>query len=141
MSVSVEVTIERPPEEVFAQLADARRLPGWMEEFESVEGGPPGPGAGYRYRMRRGAESTFAYVEFDPPRRIRWSGPPVKTGPGSLAPDGTFPAEPAGGASRVRMELDPRPGGILRALTPLLRRSMRSGAVQDLARLKAQLEP
>jgi uncharacterized protein YndB with AHSA1/START domain len=41
MSVSVEVTIERPPDEVFAHLADAERLPEWMEEFESWRAGHP----------------------------------------------------------------------------------------------------
>jgi uncharacterized protein YndB with AHSA1/START domain len=106
-----------------------------------VEGGPPGLGATYRYRMSRGAESAFEYREFDPPRRLRWAGPPLRTGPGSLAPNGSFTVEPANGGSRVRVELDPRASGLLRALMPLLRRSMRGGAVQDLARLKALLEP
>jgi hypothetical protein len=75
MSVSVEVTIERPPDEVFAHL------------------------------------------------------------------NGSFTVEPANGGSRMRVELDPRPGGPPARAMPLLRPSMRSGALQDLARLKALLEP
>jgi uncharacterized protein YndB with AHSA1/START domain len=140
VSVSVEVTVDRSPAEVFGYLADGERLPEWMEEFDYVRGGPPGPGASYRYRMRRGAESTFEYSEYEPPRRVAWTGPAVRAGPGSLAPNGSFTVEPADGASRVRVELDPRPGGLFRLLLPLLRRSMRASAVQDLARLKAQLE-
>ena len=140
MSVSVEVTIERSPAEVFDHVADGERLPDWMEQFEYVRGGPPGPGASYRYRMSRGAESSFEYSEYDPPRRVAWTGPAVRAGPGSLAPNGSFTVEPADGGSRVLLELDPRPGGVFRLLLPLLRRSMRASAVQDLSRLKAQLE-
>ena len=30
MAVSVEATVERPPEEVFPVVADGERLPDWM---------------------------------------------------------------------------------------------------------------
>ena len=143
MAVSVEVTVGRPPEEVFPVVADGERLPDWMEDFERVEQtseGPPGLGTEYRYKMRRAPESTFEWSEFEPGRRVRWAGPPLKTGPGSLEPRGGIDVEPADGGSRVRVTLDPRAGGAMKLLLPLMRRSMRNGAVQNLSRLKAMLE-
>jgi uncharacterized protein YndB with AHSA1/START domain len=143
MAVSVEVTVERPPGEVFPVVADGERLPEWMEDFERVEQrseGPPGLGTEYRYKMRRAPESTFEWSEFVPGRRVAWSGPPLKTGPGSLEPRGGIDVEPADEGSLVRVTLDPVPRGAIKLLMPIMRRSMRNGAVQNLSRLKALLE-
>jgi uncharacterized protein YndB with AHSA1/START domain len=143
MTVSVEVTVERPPEQVFPVVADGERLPEWMEDFERVEQvseGAPALGTEYRYKMRRAPESTFQWSEFEPGRRVRWSGPPVKAGPGSLEPRGGIDVEPAAEGSRVRVTLDPVPRGAMKLLLPIMRRSMRNGAVQNLSRLKALLE-
>jgi uncharacterized membrane protein len=143
MGVSVEVTIGRPPEKVFPVVADGERLPEWMEDFERVEQlseGPPALGTEYSYKFKRSPESTFEWSEFEPGRRVAWSGPPLKTGPGSLQPRGGIDVEPAPEGSRVRVTLDPLPGGVMKAMLPLLRRSMRNGAVQSLSRLKALVE-
>jgi uncharacterized membrane protein len=143
MAVSVEATVERPPEEVFPLVADGERLPEWMEDFERVEQvseGPPALGTEYRYKFKRSPESTFEWSEFEPGRRVAWSGPPLKTGPGSLQPRGGIDVEPAPEGSRVRVTLDPLPGGVMKAVLPLMRRSMRNAAVQNLSRLKAMLE-
>jgi uncharacterized membrane protein len=143
MAVSVEVTVERPPQEVFPVVADGERLPEWMEDFERVEQvseGPPRLGTEYRYKMRRSPESTFEWSEFEPGRRVRWSGPPVKTGPGSLEPRGGIEVEPSEDGSRVRVTLDPIPHGVMKLLMPVMRRSMRNGAIQNLSRLKALLQ-
>jgi uncharacterized protein YndB with AHSA1/START domain len=143
MAVSVEATVERPPEEVFPVVADGERLPEWMEDFERVEQvseGPPGLGTEYRYKFKRSPESTFQWSEFEPGRRVAWDGPALKTGPGSLQPRGGIDVEPAAEGSRVRVTLDPLPGGVMKVLLPLLRRSMRNGAVQNLSRLKALVE-
>ena len=143
MGVSVEVTVERPPEAVFGVVADGERLPEWMQDFERVEQiseGPPGLGTEYRYKMSRGPESTFAWSEFEAGRRVRWRGPPLKTGPGSLEPRGGIDVEPADDGSLVRVTLDPVPRGAIRLAMPIMRRSMRNGAVESLSRLKALLE-
>ena len=143
MAVSVEATIGRPPEEVFPVVADGERLPEWMEDFERVEQvseGPPARGTEYRYKFKRSPESTFEWSEFDPGRRVAWSGPPLKTGPGSLQPRGGIDVEPAPEGSRVRVTLDPLPGGVKKAMLPVLRRPMRKGAVLSLSRLKALVE-
>lgn len=143
MAVSVEATIGRPPEDVFPVVADGERLPEWMEDFERVEQvseGSPAQGTEYRYKFKRSPESTFEWSEFEPGRRVAWSGPPLKTGPGSLQPRGGIDVEPAPEGSRVRVTLDPLPGGVMKALLPVLRRPMRKGAVQSLSRLKALVE-
>jgi uncharacterized membrane protein len=143
MAVSVEATVERPPEEVFPIVADGERLPEWMEDFERVEQvseGPPRLGTEYRYKFKRSPESTFEWSEFEPGRRVAWDGPPLKTGPGSLRPRGGIDVEPAEEGSRVRVTLDPLPSGAMKVVLPLMRRSMRNGAVQNLSRLKALVE-
>jgi uncharacterized membrane protein len=143
MAVSVEATVERPPEEVFPLVADGERLPEWMEDFERVEQvseGPPALGTEYRYKFKRSPESSFEWSEFEPGRRVAWSGPPLKTGPGSLQPRGGIDVEPAPEGSLVRVTLDPLPGGVMKVVLPLMRRAMRNGSVQNLSRLKALVE-
>ena len=143
MAVSVEATVERPPEDVFPVVADGERLPEWMEDFERVEQvseGAPSLCTEYRYKFKRSPESTFEWTEFEPGRRVAWSGPPLKTGPGSLKPRGGIDVEPAPEGSLVRVTLDPLPGGAMKVVLPLMRRAMRNGAVQNLSRLKALVE-
>ena len=108
--------------------------------MEQVSEGPPGLGTEYRYKFKRSPESTFEWSEFEPGRRVAWSGPPLKTGPGSLQPRGSIDVEPAAEGSLVRVTLDPLPGGVMKLLLPVMRRAMRNGAVENLSRLKAMVE-
>ena len=143
MAVSVEVTVERPPGQVFEVVARGERLPEWMGNFERVEQaseGPPALGTEYRFKMRRTPESTFEWSEFEPGRRVAFSGPPLRTGPGSLEPRGAIDVELADGGSLVRVTLDSVLRGAIRLLMPIMRRSMRNGAFQNVSRLKTLLE-
>ena len=141
------VEIGRPIDEVWEYLVDAQNLPEWSDDFESCvragnERGPIGEGATYRFKLRAPArDGMFAYVEWEPRRRLRWDGEPIRASGGSMRPRGGFELEDAGhGRTRVRLIFEPEPGGALRLLTPLIRRSIQRGRTADAARLKELLE-
>jgi uncharacterized protein YndB with AHSA1/START domain len=143
VAARAETEIERPVQEVFDYLAHGEKLPDWVEEFEEVEQqseGPPAKGTTYRYKMRRGGESTFEWSEFEPGRRIAWDGPPLKSGPGAMRPRGGYELEEADGGTRVRMTQDPEMSGFMKLMAPFITRSLQKGAPKSLEKLKGILE-
>lgn len=141
------VVIARPVDTVWGYLADAENLPEWSDDFESCvragnDRGPIGEGTSYRFRLRAPArEGTFEYVEFTPRQRVRWDGDPIRATGGSMRPRGGFEVEDAGDdRTSVRLVFEPEPGGAMKLLTPLIRRSIQRGRTSDAARLKAILE-
>ena len=80
MHIEKSEEIARPPEEVWAFVADARNDPRWCHKVDSVEqvvGEGPGPGAKYRVlhrpRPRKPpAELIMEVVEHDPPGHLLW---------------------------------------------------------------------
>src|SRR3954470_15423712 len=94
-----ETTINRPRSEVFDYLAHGERLPEYIDDFETVtheESGEPARGHVYSYKMKRGAEGTFEWKEFQPYDRLAWSGPAAKAGAGLDAAAGLLGAERPG---------------------------------------------
>jgi uncharacterized protein YndB with AHSA1/START domain len=143
MHVEAETTIARPPAEVFDYLAHGERLPEYVTDFESVEqasAGEPALGTEYRYKMKRGAGGTFEWVEFESPSKLAWRGPPAKAGPGSMEPSGWWELSDAdAGATRVKLVMTPKPGGLFKLMSPLLARSIRKGNPKALELLKQRL--
>jgi uncharacterized protein YndB with AHSA1/START domain len=132
---------------VFDYLAHGENMPHWMALFETVEqesAGPPAMGTVYRYKMaaRGKAQSTFEWSEFEPGRRLAWEGPPIPMGPGlgSLEPSGEYELEERDGATRMTMRMHPRTAGLMSLLSPLMSRSMRKEAAENVQRLKRTLE-
>jgi uncharacterized protein YndB with AHSA1/START domain len=144
IKVENEVEIARPPEEVFEFLADGEKLPEWMRDFKSVEktsDGPVGKGTKYKYRLSKPDKvSTFEYVDFEPGRRAAWEGPPVKTGPGGLAPRGRFELEPTRDGTKVLAAYEPEPHGYMKVMGPVVAYTLRKDSARDLERLKEILE-
>ena len=143
MAETAEAEIGRPRQEVFDYLARGEKLPDWVEEFAEVEQtseGPPAKGTTYRYRMRRGGESTFEWSEFEAGRRIAWDGPALKSGPGSMRPRGSYELEDADGGTRIQMTQDPELAGFMKLMAPFITRSLRKGAPKSLEKLKGILE-
>lgn len=144
MRLEAETTIARSPGEVFDHLARAEHLPDYVTQFawvKQLSAGEPGPGTQYSYKMARGqAEGTFEWTEFNRPSRLAWHGPPANAGPGSMEPAGHWELSDAGQATRVRLVMQPKPGGLFKLLAPLMSGSMRKGNAAALERLKSQLE-
>ena len=144
IKVETEIEIARPPEEVFEYLADGEKLSEWMRDFKSVEkdsDGPIGKGTKYRYRLEKPDRiSTFEYVDFEPGKRAAWEGPPVKTGPGGLAPRGRFEVEPARDGTVVHAVYEPEPVGFMKVMGPVVAYTVRKDSNRDLEKLKEILE-
>jgi len=144
MHVQAEITVARPPTEVFEYLAHAERLPEYMTEFAWVKQsseGAPGQGTQYSYKMARGhAEGAFTWTEFEPPSNLRWQGPTAKTGLGSMEPSGRWELSDAGEGTKVKLVMTPKPGGLFKLLAPLMSAGMRKNNASALERLKERLE-
>ena len=138
-----EITINKPRSEVFDFIARGERLPEYVDDFETVtheEPGEPAQGHVYSYKMKRGAEGTFEWNEFKPHERLAWTGPRVKQGPGSMRPVGHWELSDAGQGTRVKMVMEPEPGGFFKLMAPLMKSSMTKGNQRALEKLKTLLE-
>ena len=143
-AIEIDTVVERPRQEVFDYLARGENLPQWMSTFESVQPASqdaPGQGTSYAYKMTHGgAESTFEYSDFVPGQRIAWTGPPVKAGPGTISPRGSFDLEDKGTGTHLSMSLDPELSASMKAVGMMMKRQMKKDAKEDLSRLKQLLE-
>ena len=144
MQVEAEITIQRSPAEVFEHLAHAEHLPDYVREFAWVKQSSPGVpalGTEYSYQMATGqAHGTFEWTRFES-SSLAWEGPPARTMAfASMAPAGRWELTERDGATRVKLVMTPRPGGIMKLIAPLLSGPMRKGNVRALEQLKAQLE-
>ena len=138
-----ETTIDRPRSEVFDYLAHGERLPEYIDDFETVtheESGEPARGHVYSYKMKRGAEGTFEWKEFQPYDRLAWSGPAAKAGPGSMRPQGYWELSDQGAGTHVKLVMEPEPGGLFKLMAPLMKSGMAKGNVRALEKLKNKLE-
>jgi uncharacterized membrane protein len=145
IDVGESVEIRCPARDVFDYLAHGENMPRWISVFEKVEQdseGPPAKGTIYRYRMasRRRPESTFEWTEFEPGRKLAWEGPAIAVGLGTLEPSGEYELSECDGATRVTMRMHPKTTGIATLLSPLMSRSMRKEAAENVQRLKETLE-
>ena len=141
----IEVEIERPRSVVWSFMTDTERLPEWFDEFEAAHeesDGPPSVGAVVRYTVAPGHRSgTFEIVEWDPPRRMAWDGPPLRWAGGGARPRGSHSLAPAGEGrtlfvGRYRPELT----GTQVLLKPYLKRWVRRQRRASAQRLKTLLE-
>jgi uncharacterized protein YndB with AHSA1/START domain len=139
-----ETTINRPRSEVFDFLAHAEHLPDYVDDFETVsheEPGEPARGHVYSYRMKRGGvEGTFEWTEFQAHDKLAWSGPRVKSGPGSMRPVGHWELRDEGAGTRVKMVMQPEPGGLFKVMAPFFKPGMKKGNARALDKLKKRLE-
>ena len=138
-----EITIDRPRSEVFNFLAHGERLPEYIDDFETVtheEPGEPGLGHVYSYKMKRGAEGTFEWKEFQPNDKLAWTGPKVTQGPGSMRPVGHWELTDEADGTRVKLVMEPEPGGLFKLMSPLMKSGMKKGNARGLENLKRILE-
>jgi uncharacterized protein YndB with AHSA1/START domain len=145
IEVIVQVEIERPPPVVWSFLSDVERLPEWLGEFEAAHDesdGPAGVGTVVRYTLKPGHRSgTFEIVEWDPPRRMAWDGPPLRWAGGAARPRGSHTLAEAGeGGTSLVSRYQPELTGTQVLLAPYLKRWLRRQRRVDMQTLKASLE-
>ena len=138
-AIENSIGIAAPTEKVFDYVTDVRREPEWNPQLREPEKLTPGPvGAGTRYRVRFGRGVGTAIIEnssFDRPRS--WSGVSTARRMTVLFRGQVTPI-PGGCQLAVHTELQPR--GVLRMLSPLLRRVIWRSWEQDLRAIKTITE-
>ena len=141
MRIARSVTIERPIDEVFAFVADARNDPRWCRKVRSVDqvaGDGPGPGARYvvlHRPMLTQRRMHYDCVAAEPPSRIVWV-----EDDGTDRIEVTYELDRAGGARTRLTQIDDARLGVPRLLQPLLRVGIGVDLARQLRALKRVLE-
>ena len=136
-----EVQVSRPPDEVFAFVADARNRPRWDESVDSEELTSPEPigvGSTVRTRMRsmgRDYVLTWEIVEHEPPSRQT-----IESTSGPFATTLAYRLSARDGGTLVEFSVVGRPTGMLRLLQPLIARNTQANLDRAFSRLKQVLE-
>jgi carbon monoxide dehydrogenase subunit G len=137
----VAVEISRPPDEVFAFVADARNRPAWDESVDSEEPTSPEPiGVGSTVHtelrsMGRDYVLTWKIVEHEPPSRQT-----IESTSGPVATTLAYRLSRQEGGTLVEFSVTARPTGMLRLLQPLIARNTQRNLDRGFARLKQILE-
>jgi carbon monoxide dehydrogenase subunit G len=137
------VTLEPPPDAVFAYLTDVERIPEWQSQagIKRVVRTSEGPmGMGSTFRMERVAQGRSAAI------RATISG---WNPPGGFAFEtiddakfaGTFDTrlDPLGSGTRLTWTVAMQPPGLWRLLSPVIRRAIEKAADTDFATLQREL--
>lgn len=139
--VEVTVTIERPPDEVFAFISDFEKNSLWQAGVQKAwftSNGPFGVGSTYTQLSRflgRNIEFHFEVSRFEPNKVVEFK-----------TTSGTFPVhiiravEPAPEGTRVHAVIEGEASGIFRLAAPILDRVTQRQIESDYARLKTVLE-
>lgn len=135
------VTVNRPAGDVFDYLADGTHNRDWRSGVLEISRTSAAGGEGATYRQvlsgpgGRRIDGDYRITVFDSPRRLEFL---VTAGP--ARPSGTFElTENPDQSTKVRFALDLTPTGMMRLMTPMIARQMRSEVAQ-LDTLKAILE-
>jgi uncharacterized protein YndB with AHSA1/START domain len=138
---TASVQISRPPDEVFAFVADARNRPLWDESVDSEELTSPEPigvGSTVRTRLRsmgREYVLTWEMVEHEPPSRQT-----VESTSGPFPTTLAYQLSAQEGGTVVAFSVTGRPTGKLRLLEPLLARNTQRNLDRGFPRHKRFLE-
>jgi uncharacterized protein YndB with AHSA1/START domain len=134
------ITINRPPSEVFAYVADPTKLHEWRPMVLEVMGYEPPIRSGTTYVL---AENLMGRKEFgqrvtafEPDRLLE-----IETTSGSVRPVQRYTFEPASdGGTRYAVRLGVTTTGIIRIFEPLMRGRIRKTMVTYSENLKRNLE-
>src|SRR5262245_24616060 len=141
----IAVEINRSPDEVWALVSNAERLPEWLEDFEAVvkeSEGPVGRGTVFRYTLAPGHRSaTLEVVDWEPGQRFAWDGPPLRSRGGGARPRGFHELTATGKrGTRLVSHYQPELTGMLALTRPFIKRWLRRQRTADAKRLKELLE-
>ena len=135
------VRVKRPPEEVFAYVADPNRHAEWSNAVQEskLEGfGPVAKGSRYRQKIKfmgRTIEGLAEVSEYQPNRRVEFrslSGPmPYKW---------DVVVEGSDGGTVIISHGEAEPGGLFKLAAPVMRGALKRQAENDFRTLKTVLE-
>jgi carbon monoxide dehydrogenase subunit G len=133
-----ELEIDRPPEDVYAFLADPENLPKWQHEVLEVRRESETRFTEVRTFIGRRVESTIEVTAAEPGRELA-----LRTAAGPVRFSIRHLLEPSGeGRTRLRVigESEGGAGGLFKLGGRLLRRAVERRAREDFERLKQILE-
>jgi uncharacterized protein YndB with AHSA1/START domain len=129
------LVVARPPEEVFAFLADPDNLPRWQTGVVEVRREGDRRHVEVRSFLGRRLEQTLVVTEYDPPRRLDLA---VVEGPLPLRISHTLEAEDGG--TRILFVGEGEPRGLPRLLAGVAAKAVELQSQHDFAKLKRILE-
>jgi len=134
------ITIRRPPDEVFAYLADLENLPRWNYAIAQTRKLTPGPvGVGSRYHQIRTVpahrEEDLEVVELEPGHRLTVRGT-LNTLPARLS----YTLDPVGDTTVLTNEVVLAASGRFALVAPLASRQVRAAVAANLDELREILE-
>ncbi len=139
--VDHELTIARPPEEVFTYLTDPAKLPEWQSgaiEARKETDGPMGVGTTItevRKFLGRRIESTLEVTEYEPGKRFS-----LRVVSGPVPGEARQTLAPVDGGTRLAVELEAEPGGFFKLAEPVVVRAAKRMFESDYGNLKDLLE-
>jgi uncharacterized protein YndB with AHSA1/START domain len=140
MRVERTIMIARPPADVFRHVADVRNDPTWHTDVLEVRSSSDVVGVGTVFDVKVKpsmgvSEGTMTVSRFEPGELVEFRG---RTG--RMEPTVTNICEPAKGGTRVTKRVEIEPPGMMRAMTPLMKRMIGKSNEGFLANLKRLLE-
>jgi uncharacterized protein YndB with AHSA1/START domain len=140
MQVERKISIARPPAEVFSHIADVRNDPSWHTDVLEVRSSTDVVGMGTVFNVKVKpsmgvSEGTMTVSRFEPGKLIEFQGRM-----GKMAPTVTNICEPEAQGTRVTRRVELEPPGVMRVMTPLIKRMIAKSNDGFLANLKRLLE-
>lgn len=141
IEVTVDIDVDRPPDEVFAYWSDWTNNPRWQDGMERCTWTSEPPlqmGSTYDQEARflgRPIVSSFEVVEYEPDRRLR-----IRTTRSTIPLDITREVAPRpDGGTTLHATIRGQPTGLLGLLEPLTQRMVARNVRRDYARLERLL--
>lgn len=140
MKVERNISVARPPAEVFSYVADVRNDPTWHTDVLEVRSSSDVVGIGTVFSVKVKpsmgvSEGTMTVSRFEPGKLIEFHGRM-----GKMDPTVTNICEPDAQGTRVTRRVEIQPPGIMRVMTPLMKRMIAKSNDGFLANLKRLLE-
>jgi carbon monoxide dehydrogenase subunit G len=140
MKVERKISIARPPADVFSHIADVRNDPSWHTDVLEVRSSTDVVGMGTVFNVKVKpsmgvSEGTMTVTRFERGRLIEFHGRM-----GKIAPTVTNICEPDAQGTRVTRRVEIDPPGIMRVMSPLMKRIIAKANDGFLANLKRLLE-
>ena len=132
MKVESSIEIARPPEEIYAAIADLERAPEWQPSLVRVD---VERGTEVRKIAGHEREATFEVTRIVPPRLFE-----IVSHSGPVRAWATFELEPVEAGTRVRFTLVLELSGALRFAGRMVRGRAEHEARENLQRLKQLVE-
>jgi carbon monoxide dehydrogenase subunit G len=140
MEVERSISIGRPSADVFSYIADVRNDPSWHTDVLEVGSSTDVVGMGTVFNVKVKpsmgvSQGTMTVSRLEPGQLIEFQGRM-----GRMAPTVTNICEPEGEGTRVTRRVELEPPGIMRVMSPLIKRRIAKSNDAFLANLKGLLE-